>query len=326
VLLRLTDMRGVDLQVFNFDFDCTWVALFLSSEGHVYGRFGGRDADSAVKYLWIEGLRYALGQALALHQRGWRPTEGRSPKNGREPRRVEEYPAAQRLPPKSCIHCHQVYDFRREARRGAGAWQREELWVYPEPANIGLSLASNQGNRVTRVAANSPASKAGLQNGDILRHLNGVPIASVADVQYALDRAPAKGGISVTWERDGRSRVGQIELHANWRVTDISWRWSLKSLQPAPCVHGEDLTAAEKEALGLSPKRLAFRQGNFVHPAARQAGIQINDIIIGINGLPLEMTARQFDAYVRINHKVGDTFRFNVIRDRERFEVPLKLP
>jgi predicted metalloprotease with PDZ domain len=318
-------MRGVDLQLFDFDFDSTWVAFFISGDGHVYGRFGGRDADSAVRYSSMDGLQHAMRQALELHRRGWRPADPPLVK-GTEPRRVEEYPAAQRLPPKACIHCHQVYDFRREARQAAGTWQRDEVWVYPEPRNIGLDLAPEKGNNVVGVVAGSPASKAGLREGDVLENINGVPVASIADVQYALHHAPAKGSVAVTWQRAGESRTARIELAPDWRITDISWRWSLKSMQPAPCVHGEDLTAAEKEALGLSPRRLAFRQGNFVHTAARQAGIHINDIIIGINGLSLEMTARQFDAHVRVNHKVGDTLRFDIIRCGQRLEVPLKLP
>ena len=47
----------------------------------------------------------------------------------------------------------------------------------------------------------SPASRAGLDAGDVVRRLGGVPIHSVADVQYALDRAPKAGAVEIVWRR-----------------------------------------------------------------------------------------------------------------------------
>src|SRR5258705_171824 len=44
VLVRLTRMRGVDLDLFDFDYDLTWMAFFLDADARVLGRYGGRDA------------------------------------------------------------------------------------------------------------------------------------------------------------------------------------------------------------------------------------------------------------------------------------------
>src|SRR5262249_54356942 len=158
--------------------------------------------------------------------------------------------------------------------------------------------AAEQGSRVRGVQPGSPADRAGLREGDVLRRLNGLPVASFADVQYALHKAPVQGCIPVAWQRGTAALTGELPVAAGWRKTDVSWRWSLRSLQPAPGVHGVDLTAAEKLALGLAARQLAFYQGNFLTPAARHAGVQLNDIILGVDGRHLEMTARQFDAYV----------------------------
>jgi S1-C subfamily serine protease len=108
------------------------------------------------------------------------------------PRRtVEQYPAAKRLKESACIHCHQVYDFRREAAQAAGTWDRSEVWVYPQPENLGVTLDTEQGNRVQAVAADSPASRLGLRAGDLLRRVNDLPVASIADVRYALHGSPS---------------------------------------------------------------------------------------------------------------------------------------
>ena len=46
VRVRLVRISGADLNVFDFDYDLTWAAFFLNADETVYGRFGGRDAES----------------------------------------------------------------------------------------------------------------------------------------------------------------------------------------------------------------------------------------------------------------------------------------
>jgi predicted metalloprotease with PDZ domain len=323
VLLRLGNMRGVDLDVFDFDYDLTWMAFFLSADGKVYGRYGGRSPESASKYLSRAGLRHAADAALAAHRREPPAADAEAP---RKPRTAEQYPAAARLTPGACIHCHNVYEFRREALQAAEKWKLDEVWVYPLPENLGLTLDVDRGARVRAVAAGSAAARLGLAAGDTLRAVDGRPVASFADVQYALHRAPARGSIPVAWERAGQARHGRLDLPEGWRQTDLSWRWSLRGLQPEPCVDGEDLTPQEKQRLGLDAKQLAFRQGPFVTPPARHAGVQINDVIVGVDGRRLEMTARQFGVYVRLNYRPGDRVRLNVLRAGKRLDLTLKLP
>ena len=47
VRVRLTQITGYDLRLFDFDQDLTWAAFFMNADGYVYGRFGGRDAGQA---------------------------------------------------------------------------------------------------------------------------------------------------------------------------------------------------------------------------------------------------------------------------------------
>jgi serine protease Do len=315
-------MRGVDLDLFDFDYDLTWMGFFLNADGTVYGRYGGRDADSADSRVSLAGLRYALEAALTRHRRADFPS---APPPTKPPRTVEQYPAARRLPERACIHCHQVYDLRRESLQAEGKWRLDELWVYPLPENIGLTLDVDRGDRVAGVAADSPAAHAGIQVGDRLLTIDDRPIASFADVQYALHRAPACGTLTITWQHGQETHQHQLPLAEGWRKTDISWRWSLRGVDPQPWVHGDDLSAEEKRALGLRAKRLAFRQGPFVSEPARRAGIRQNDIILGVDGKVLDMTQRQFHAYVRLNYRVGDRVVYNILRRGQRLDLPLTL-
>src|SRR5262249_49703483 len=155
--------------------------------------------------------------------------------------------------------------------------------------------------------------------------LNGYPVASFADAQYALHRAPGRGRVAVTWRRGTEAMKGALELAEGWRKTNLTWRPSLLDVLPSLPLYGTDLTAAEKKALGLSEKRLAFRQQDRVPKDAQEAGVRSNDVIIGIDGQALEMSLDQFLAHVRRNYLVGDRIAVNLLRGGNRVDVPLTL-
>ncbi len=238
-------MRGVNLNVFEFDHDLTWAAFFLNADEKVYGRYGGRDAESAEKYLTLAGLKYAMRRALDAHRREPKEAAPR-PKPART---ADEFAAAKRLKENTCIHCHQVYDFGREEQRARGEWKRDAVWVYPPPDNVGLTLDPEQGDRVQAVAKGSASDKAGLRAGDVLRALNGRPVASFADAQHALHHAPAEGKVPVSWHRGGQEMKAELVLSGRWRESDISWRESMWGLEPAIGVYGADLDEEEKKRL-----------------------------------------------------------------------------
>ena len=336
-------MRGVNLDVFDFDYDLTWAGFFLNADEQIYGRYGGRDAVSADNRTSLAGLRDAMAKALSAHREAT-PARSASEGSRHEPslalrvgigrkeledvapvRSADRYPAARRRPANSCIHCHHVYDFRREALQAQGKWSQDQLWVYPLPENVGIALDVDEGDRVKTVAPGSPADRAGLRAGDRLRRVNGISVASLTDVQYGLHRAGAFGEVPVSWVRDGVAKTGRMSVAEGWKKTDISWRWSIRGLEPTPWVDGEDLPTEEKRRLGLSEKGLAFYQSSFVSAIARQGGIRAGDVIVGIDGKRLEMTERQFAVYLKLNYNVGDRVTYNVLRAGKRLDVPLTL-
>jgi hypothetical protein len=315
-------MRGVNLNVFQFDYDLTWAAFFLNANERIYGRFGGRDASSPDKYLTLPGLKRAMQSALEMHRQAG--NDAKTAKTG-EPFAVEQYPAAGRLKAGACIHCHQVWDFRREDLKAKGKWSREEIWVYPVPEQIGVSLSPDQQDRVKAVQPGSPAKLAGLEPNDRLLRLNEDQLHSFADLQHALHRTRGSQA-TLTYQRGEQERTATLELPKDWREGDISWRESMWGLEPNASVYGQDLSMEEKRRLGLEIKQLAFKQGKFVPAPSRNAGIRDGDIILGIDDRKLEMTMLQFNAWVRLNLQVGDKITFNVIRDGKRLDIPMTLP
>ena len=310
---------GADLNLFQFDYDTTWAAFFLSPDEQIYGRYGGRDSKSADAHISLAGLRYAMTAALAAHKQNGDKATPRTEK----PLHVEDLPAARWA--RGCIHCHQVAEFQRDLAHSSGKWNRDNLWVYPPPENIGLTLEVDRGDRVKKVQPDSPAGRAGIQAGDTLKKLNGYSVASFADAQFALHKAPVKGEIPLAWERGGKQIEGTITLSGDWRHTNLTWRPSLLQLLPSLGVYGDDLSANEKKALGLGEKRLAFRQDSTVHRDARAIGVKAGDIIVGLNGQPMEMAMLDFLSHVRRNFLVGDRVTLNVLRDGKPVDLPVTL-
>jgi predicted metalloprotease with PDZ domain len=308
----------MDLGRFEFDFDLTWYAFFLNADEAIYGRYGGRDASSADARLSMKGLRFAMERALEAHGRRPAPTQRELP-----PIHAEDFAAAKSH--RGCIHCHNVNEFRRADLKAEGKWDRASIWVYPLPENVGITLDVDEGNRVRSVAADSPAAAAGVIAGDRLTSLNGLPVASFADASFALHKAPARGTIGATWLRDGKGHAGQLQLADGWRKTNLTWRPSMLDILPSVPFSGDELTAEEKRALGLTEKRAAIRQDGDVHRTLRAAGIRGGDVVVGFDGRTVDGTMRDLLGFVRRNYLVGDEIAVNVIRDGKAIEVKMHL-
>ena len=247
MLLRLGSVRGLDLDLFDFDYDLTWAALFLTADGRVLGRYGSRTAATGAK----ENNRAGLRHALDLAEEQFRNLPRAMPPRKIGPK-TEDYPAARKLAPNACLHCHHVNEFRREADQAAEIWRKDQAWVYPEPENLGLTMRRERGDEISLVRPGSVAEGAGLRAGDRLLRVGKTPIASIADLRFALDQAPKIGTVEMVWSRDSGERKANLPLRSGWRETDLSWRWSLKSLMPEPPVDGDDLDLEERRRLGLS--------------------------------------------------------------------------
>jgi serine protease Do len=314
-------IEGIDLNLFEFDWDLTWAAFLMNGSGKIYGRFGGRDPKGPDTRNSLAGLHYAMEAALAEHRKN---PAAKPETPAQKPLYIEKLPAAKAYQ-KNCIHCHQVKEILRQEARNAGTWQRDSIYTYPLPENVGITLDKERGNRISVVAPNSVAAKIGLKPGDLLQTLNKIPVRSFADAQYGLHKAPAQGQIAVAWQRDGNRLQETLDVPTGWRRTNITWRPSLLDVMPSLTVYGSDLTAQEKRALKLDEKRLAFRQEAPVHAAAKAMGVQENDIILGVDAKVFEMTMEAFLGYVRQNYLVGDTLTINLLRDGKRLDLKVKL-
>jgi serine protease Do len=317
VLLHLDKIQGIDLRLFDFDFDLTFAVFFLNADEQIYGRYGSRDAKSAEDQMSLAGLRYAMQAALQTHRNAPRASPAAQ---FQRPILAENYASLRTQ--KGCIHCHQIWEARRLEAQNNGTLKRDDFWIYPHPENVGLTLEVDQGDKVLSVAADSPADKAGIRAGDTIESINGISVNSIADARYALHRAPLSGASPISWQQNTRKLTAELQLQPGWRKTNPTWRPSMLDILPATSMFGEDLAAQEKRALGLTEKRLAFRQEDTIRDDLKKLGIQGGDIIIGINNEVLELTMIEFLGHIRRNFILGERITLNVIRNGQRVDLP----
>ncbi len=295
------------------------MVFFLSAEGKVYARYGGRDSENADNRQSLAGLLYTMNSVLQMHERDEKIF---APQSQQTPKYLRDVTGGKGMV-RGCMHCHNIKESIHDGLQKAGKWNLDIVYRYPLPENVGISLHVDQGNVVREIKDKSPASAAGLRPGDIVRRLNEVPIHSFGDAQYALDRAPKTGTVEIAWQRGEENHKAKLSLEGTWRKTDVSWRASVRYLVPYARLYGIDLTGDEKKALGLSPRQLAFRQKDNVPRQAQEAGIRPGDIIIGIDDQMLETDVDGFLRYVRCNYLIGDKAKIHIVRDGKRIELTM---
>ena len=325
VFLRIVRMNGVDLNQFRFDYDLTWMSLFMDAHGRVYARYGGRDADSPESRLSRAGLLHAMNEALRIHREA-KADQPPAPKP-LPPRRPEDLRLLSRGRAGGCIHCHMVNEALNVQARSKDPvprdLRRNSFFAYPLPENIGIKVDLVLGNRVREVVPQSPAEKAGLKKDDVLHTVQGLPVVTAFDIQYALNQVGADNCVVLEVERGGQKIPFCLDLSADWRRRDVSWRKSLQNAQPGLGFAGEDLSAPAKADLKVGPKGLGYHL-LFVQPtgAMARAGLKSGDVIVAVDG-KREIPYQHFRAYFMLEHDPGDQIALVYLRGGKEYNTTL---
>jgi hypothetical protein len=333
VCIRVVDMTGVDLSKFSFDFDLTFAVLLMNGDGTIYHRYGTREAVDPEARLSMVSLVRAMKETLEDHRAYVaRP----SPPAARPKETIERlWKESGRAEAPECFHCHMVGEARRTIAKSKNAWDRGEIYKYPEPERVGLSLDRDDQTRVTAAAAGSAAARAGLRKGDRLVRVAGARVRTIADVQWQLETVPAAGGkFAVEFERDGKTQTAQVTVARDWRVADplvVSWRSTMWSYRPEPGFWGRTLGAAQLAEAGLPAGAWALKVEGLVDwgdaakagANAAAAGIRKGDLILSVGGKRDFKTEQHFPAWFRFTQKPGAKVPVGLMRDGQRKTVTL---
>lgn len=332
--LRVVQMKGVDLRLFQFDWNLTFAVIFMNADGTIYGRYGTRAGgrNNQMTHVSSPSLQRAMQRALQLHKDYPANRDQLRGKRGPEPpyRFPEQMPDLKEHATittsntwNSCIQCHQVGENLQRVRHRAGKLTASDIWVYPLPENIGLRIDKDDGLLVRSVVPNSPAAKAGFMEGDALKTMNGQPLLSQADIQWVLQNSPMKTEISVRLERNGRTLTKSIVPSGNWKETDLSWRAPMAGLLPG--LHFSRLSNTEKQKRGIAADQMAFVV-KYVQGDYGKAGVRQRDVVIAVDGRTNAITQGQFLEYVGLSQPPKEKVTLTLLRGDQRLKiaVPVK--
>lgn len=345
VCVRIVHANGLDLTLFQYDYDQSFAAFMLNADQTIYGRYGTRSHQTeSDRDVSVEGFAKALEGALELHRRFPEVRAQLAAKRGPPPPIAvpEQFPSLKgrygaRLDYEgnvvgSCIHCHQVGEALRLVYRD----RREPipdriLFPYPLPSVLGLTLDPKQRATVLEVAAGSSAQLDGFREGDQIISLERQPLLSIADLQWVLHNAPNQGRLQAEVLRDGETLKLPLTLDAGWRRRgDISWRatsWDLRRMTTGG-LRLDELTADERSQANIAPDVLALRVrhvGQYgAHAAAKQAGFQKGDVLVSLDGNQQRLTESELMTRLINAQRPGDRLPVVVLRNGKR--VSLELP
>jgi serine protease Do len=147
-----------------------------------------------------------------------------------------------------------------------------------------FKLDKPEGALVSTVEKGSPADKAGLQSGDVIRKVNGQPIISSGDLPEVIAMAAPGDSVKLEIWRQGASKELTARLiNADKKVAEVAGNKDASS-QGKLGLALRPLQPDEQQEAGLD-SGLVVQQAT--GPAA-MAGIQSGDVLISINGLPVK--------------------------------------
>jgi hypothetical protein len=334
VRVRVTDMRGIDLNVYRFNYDLTFAALLMHGDGTIYHTYAGRDASDASSHQseasFVAALKAGVKAHIAHEPRARAAAAPRTVES--LPRWKRELAGGRKI---DCFHCHQVAEGDGPAETPAA--RRRLLASWPDPVQAGLTFDRDDQTTVRTVAEGSPAARVDLRQGDRLTALDRAPVVTFGDVQSALDRAgdgPAR--LRLRFERDGAERDAVLALPARWKEPEpytFRWRPSVWMLGPRPGFGGPALSAAQKRAAGLSEDAFAMRVNYLVTwgdqadsgRRAQQAGLKKGHVVVAVAGKRDFADPPHFHAWFRFTRKPGERVPIEVIDGDEKRTLYLEL-
>jgi serine protease Do len=165
-----------------------------------------------------------------------------------------------------------------------------------------LNLPKAQGAVVGGVEDDSPASKAGIEVGDVILRVDGRPIDGSPDLSRYVRQVKPGTKVTVSVWREGKTRdvqvtVGELKEEGPTRTAAKSTKPDVKTGKLGVAV--AELTADQKKKLKVS----AGVAVEAVDGMALAAGIQPGDAILRVNNTEISGVKSFNDAVAKLDHK-----------------------
>lgn len=179
-----------------------------------------------------------------------------------------------------------------------------------------FGLQKPQGALISSVDRGGPAAKAGLQSGDVILAINNTPISDSGDLasQIASLKPGSKANVQIWRYKETKNftvTIGTL-TDAKGASDNLS-----QTTQERLGVAVRPLTPQEKNNTSLTHGLLVQQSGG----AAANAGIQIGDVILAVNGRPV-LSVGQLKKMIA---QAGCSVALLIQRDNAQIFVPIEL-
>ncbi|HEY1996480.1 DegQ family serine endoprotease [Paraburkholderia sp.] len=180
-----------------------------------------------------------------------------------------------------------------------------------------FGMQKPNGALVSSVDPNGPAAKAGLQPGDVITSVNGVPVTDSESLPSQIaSLAPGSTANVQVW-RDKASKDIKVTIGSLSDAKVASNDKAPPELQGRLGVAVRPLTPDEKSSASVSHGLLVQQAGG----PAENAGIQPGDVILAVNGRPVS-SVEQLKQMIA---QAGNSIALLIQRDNSQIFVPVDL-
>jgi serine protease Do len=202
-----------------------------------------------------------------------------------------------------------------------GKVQHAKLGVAVQEVNQALADSFNldrpEGALVSSVEKGSPAARAGLQLGDVIRGVDGQAVVGSGDLPAIISRSAPGDSVKLDVWRKG----SKIELSA--QLADASEKVA-KNEAGAPSAEGGKLGLALRPLESAEARQAGVSGGLLVEDvagAAARAGVEPGDVVLAVNGAPVS-SVEQVKSVVA---KAGKSVALLIQRGENKIFVPVRI-
>jgi len=222
-----------------------------------------------------------------------------------------------------------------------------------------LKLSAERGVLLGKIAADSPAAKAGLKENDVVTEINGQRVEGAAQFRRMIHEIPAGRAIQLTVWRDGRSltisaTLGKSEERRSafklatprpgsfaFRMPEMpeipSFEWNGGNLfmggQPRLGIDAEDLSGQLGSYFGVPEGEGVLVRDVTSGSAAEKAGVKAGDVITSIDGERIrtvgelrEKLSAKRDGNKESKEDKDRTVKLGVLRNKSQVSLSVTLP
>lgn len=200
-----------------------------------------------------------------------------------------------------------------------------------------LKLSEERGVEVTMVSEDSPASKAGLQKGDVVLEYNGQRVEGVEQFVRFVHETPAGRNVRLTISRDGRTQTVTAAVSARrTRNRDIGFAFEAPNVNvwipdvPRPnMAWRSSMLGLEGESVeGQLAQYFGVKQGVLVRSvnkgsSAEKSGLKAGDVITKVDQTGVD-TPRELSDAIR-SERNRKAVPLTLMRDRKEMTLTVSI-